>query len=188
MACPRPRGGVAGLSPGTLAGSARATRRSAVAGLCLDSKTVRAGSSGSSLTCSGVSSRLGASWKPRVCGRSVGQTCARPPALPLASGVGVVLRRTLPLTCGVRPGSGESVSELNRITGRPAGVRELVSGPRGRSLGHQPTPWESLPSGTSVAALGRGWGVQCPWATKKGGLSSAFPRRCLRGGFVGSER
>lgn len=65
------RGGVAGLSPGTLAGSARATRRSAVAGLCLDSKTVRAGSSGSSLTCSGVSSRLGASWKPRVCGRSV---------------------------------------------------------------------------------------------------------------------
>lgn len=187
MACPRPRGaGSRGFLPGTLAGSARATRRSAVAGLCLDSKTVRAGSSGSSLTCSGVSSRLGASWKPRVCGRSVGQTCARPPAPPLASGVGVVLRRTLPLTCGVRPGSGESVSELNRITGRPAGVRELVLGPRGRR--HQPTPWESLPSGTSVAALGRGWGVQCPWATEKGGRGSAFLRWHLRGGFVGSER
>lgn len=100
----------------------------------------------------------------------------------------MVLRRTLPLTCGVRPGSGESVSELNRITGRPAGVRELVSGPRGRSLGHQPTPWESLPSGTSVAALGRGWGVQCPWATEKGGRGSAFLRWHLRGGFVGSER
>lgn len=72
VACPRPRGaGSRGFPPGTLAGSARATRCSAVAGLCLDSKTVRAGSSGSSLTCSGVSSRLGASWKPRVCGRSV---------------------------------------------------------------------------------------------------------------------
>lgn len=127
---------------------------------------------------------------PHICGRLVRRAGGPQDSL-LASEVGVVSRRTLPLTCGVRPHSGELASELNRITGHPAGVGELVSGPRGRRLGHRPIPWESPSSGTSMTTLGPG-GAQCRWDTQNRGRGSAFPRRAPSrsqpsGGFVGSE-